>query len=237
MRIILTIIGILWASLAMSQATDELSSSWDKEKNAFVVKQYHEFIERFNFDQKTPIVKFFKRNYPGYPLSRPDLLRSLFNIENKSWDPQLIDAFVKDVTGGETPVKLDFYDEDWYAEVACVFEYHKVPHKGSIILKLYHYENNSSKWQVVGINQDFLPKVEVTESFPIVRDPTRILNPMSHNADFASLYRAFRDLESLPNYFAREYWSPEINFFFRELKERESLPGWNRRGDLPLAAN
>lgn len=204
---------------AYAQDVDDLDAGWTKEKEAFVVKQYHEFIERFNFDQKTPIVKFFKKNYPGYPLTRADLLKSLFNVEDEEWDTELQDQFIADVTNEEQEVKIDFFDDNWFAEVKCIFEYHKKQHKGSIILKLYHYENNSSKWQVIGIQEDFLPKSGVDGPFPIARDPSRILNPMSHAVEFASLYRAFKDVEGLPNYFAKEYWTPQMNLFFRELRK------------------
>lgn len=201
------------------QPDDDWDSGWTREKEAFVVKQYHEFLERFNFDQKTPIVKFFKKKYPGYPLTRADLLKSLFNIEDEKWDKSIQESFISDVTNAEQEVQLDFYDDSWFAEVKCIFEFKKKQHAGSVILKLYHYENNSSKWQVVGIQEDFLPKAGIEGPFPISRDPTRILNPMSHAVDFASLYRAFRDVEGLPNYFAKEYWTPRMNLFFRELRK------------------
>lgn len=210
---------ILLGGQGFAQQDDDWDAGWTREKEAFVVKQYHEFIERFNFDQKTPIVKFFKKNYPGYPLTRADLLKSLFNIEDENWDKNLQESFIADVTEEGRDTRIDFFDDSWFAEVKCIFEFNKKQYPGSVILKLYHYENNSSKWQVVGIQEDFLPKAGIEGPFPISRDPTRILNPMSHAVDFASLYRAFRDVDGLPNYFAKEYWTPRMNLFFRELRK------------------
>ena len=202
----------LQAAHAQSMGTD-----WDQEKEAFVVKQYEEFIERFNFDTDAVIVRWFQENYPGHELDRDMLIRSLFNLEAPEWDPQIVDEFIQQVMDQDDPIYLNFYDNNWYAEVSCLFEYNRRQYPGSLILQSKKYGNNSSKWQIVTVVADFLPDDDDIGPLPTPRNPEKILSPVSHATDFAALHRAFKDLHNLPNYFSEDHISPKLYVFLREM--------------------
>ena len=205
----------LWSLSAVE--AQSMGTDWDQEKEAFVVKQYEEFIERFNFDSDAVIVKWFQKNYPGQNLDRDMLIRSLFNLEDPEWDPNVVDDFIASVMDQDDPIYLDFYDDQWFAEVSCVFEYNKIQYPGSIILESKRFGNHSSKWQIVTVVADFLPTGEHEGPIPVSHNPERILSPVSHATDFAALHRAFKDLSNLPNYFSRDQWSPRLYVFLREM--------------------
>ncbi len=209
-----------WLLSLSALNAQSMGTDWDQEKEAFVVKQYEEFVERFNFDSDAVIVKWFQENYPGHELDRDMLLRSLFNLEDPEWDPSVVDQFIEQMIDEDDPVFIDFYDESWYAEVSCLFEYNRRQYPGSLILQSKKYGNNSSKWQIVTVVADFLPAgdaVPPDDLFSAVRNPERILSPVSHATDFAALHRAFKDLPNLPNYFSKDQWSPKLYVFLREM--------------------
>src|SRR5450432_2255596 len=102
----------------------------------YEVKQIDEFIERFNNDTGSFIRKAYKTYHVKYTISRPKLIKSLFNYETKSWDQAIIDNFVKDVTLTQNSGRLNFLEDGWFAEAKCKFQYNGSVTDIPIILRI-----------------------------------------------------------------------------------------------------
>src|SRR6202043_1553761 len=123
------VLGWLGCFPFLSLKAQVLESNSDGDRNfAFQVKHLEEFFERFNDVKTTYLTQYIKNKYPGVTIDRATLIRGLFNKENKNEDPDQLDEFVRQVTDSASPVLLDFYSGEWYAETQC-----KCIYKGKLI--------------------------------------------------------------------------------------------------------
>lgn len=183
--------------------------------------QIEEFIQRFNFNDKTKILDYLKITAPGLHIERKELIQYFtFNrfdttLFNKYWTEVFIDL----VTDSVNPIYLDFYDDDWYAEISCVFKFENKLDTAKLILANQHNDDFSSKWVIVGINAVFL-------KFPESKDTMRILSPVSHGTDFIALYNIIDDGENIQNYITKGYDIDQLTYFisivyFNKIKLKE----------------
>lgn len=210
--IVLCLYCITWAS------AQPLQNSFDRDKNAFVVKQYDEFIERFNYSTKGRLYTYLKQNHPGLPLNRQMFLKSLFNAEDQGWNKTEVDAFISQVTAPGTPVMLNFSDEGWYVEAHCLFEYNGHERAGSLILRNRQAGTLGTKWEVVAVNAPFMQIPAQVKPVAPPKDPTVILSPMSHTTEFASLYRLLRDRENLGGIFSTTSTDKSLRHLVGEIR-------------------
>src|SRR6516164_2773746 len=70
----------------------------------FQVKEIDEFFERFNDDPGSFIRSVYKTYQAKFNLSRSRLIRSLFNNEDKTWDNDMVNKFVSEITNKQKPV-------------------------------------------------------------------------------------------------------------------------------------
>ena len=133
------------------------------------------------------------------------LIRSLFNYENMSKDSIMINQFVSDVTRKKKPIYLDYYGDDWYAELTCKFKYNDVSLEIPVVMKIEMTQNKGSKWMIVAVGpSDLKSKIIVTEMTES-KVKTNIISPTSNGTNFVSLKRAFDDKENLSDYFESAY--------------------------------
>ena len=119
---------------------------WQQEHRfALQVKQVDEFIERFNGDSATLLVKYQNEHFSDKPLDRIALIKTLFNQQNPRWDYVEIEDFIDAVTGGAYPVRLDFFDTDWYARLNCQVKYKGKLHNIVLTLNIQREANQASK--------------------------------------------------------------------------------------------
>jgi hypothetical protein len=177
-----------------------------KEKHfAYEVKEMDEFFERFNDEPGSFIRSLYKARHVKFDIPRQRLIRSLFNYDNMSKDSVLINAFVSNVVNKKKPIYLNYYGDDWYAELTCKFIYNDVSILIPVILKIELAENNGSKWMIVAVGSSALKsKIVVTEMAP-GKVKTKIISPTSNGTNFVSLKRAFDDKENLSDYFEGTY--------------------------------
>ncbi|MEM6265338.1 MAG: hypothetical protein AAGI38_22745 [Bacteroidota bacterium] len=178
------------------------------------VKQFDEFVERFNFDEQTPAIQYLRDKHPKSPLTREVFIRSLIHSEAQN---RLVNEFVEEVCNASLPHFISFYDFEWYAEVQCTFNYNGYPIETQVILQNEVLEDNSSRWIVVGIRENFVPPGGRCDTLPPSENPLACLNPMSHATGFIGLRRAFRDKANLRNYFTTEEWNQSLTYFAHEL--------------------
>ncbi|PWT77560.1 MAG: hypothetical protein C5B59_03525 [Bacteroidetes bacterium] len=173
-----------------------------KEKHfIYEVKEIDEFFERFNDDPGSFIRVALKIYRSKIHVDRQRLIKSLFNYEGKAWDPGIINKFVGEVTDKKSPLYLDFYGDDWYAEVECKFKYNSSSIVIPIIMKIEMAQNKGSKWMVVAVDSSKLKSTTILTEMNPSRIKTKCISPTSHATNFVSLKRAFADKENLSNYF------------------------------------
>ena len=206
-RIALFLVACFSINRAHSQvyANDESA----KEKHfIYEVKQIDEFFERFNDDSTSFIRGVYKSYHTKYRVDRSRLIKSLFNYVTKTWDTTSINNFVLSVTDKKNPANLDFYGDDWFAELDCKFQHNMSTFSIPLMLKIATTSNKGAKWIIVGAGAIPVKAVISVTQMPSSADPTRCISPTSHTANFISLKKAFTDKENLPNCFD--------DFFFRK---------------------
>ncbi|HEX3768950.1 MAG TPA: hypothetical protein VHT72_11255 [Puia sp.] len=172
----------------------------------YEVKEIDEFFERFNDAPGSFLRGVYKARHVKFNIDRRQLIRSLFNEENRSLDSVMINQFISEVTRKKKPVYLDFYGGNWYAELACKFRYNSSSIVIPVIMKIEMNQNKGSKWMIVAVGSSTLKsKTEVTEMAQS-KIKTKIISPTSHGTNFVSLKRAFEDKENLSSYFERLYF-------------------------------
>ena len=76
----------------------------------------------------------------------------------------MINAFVSEVTNKKKPIYLDFYGDNWYAELTCKFKYNTSAIVIPVIMKIEMTQNKGSKWMIVAVGSSTLKsKIVVTE--------------------------------------------------------------------------
>ena len=172
----------------------------------FQVKEIDEFFERFNDDPGSFIRSVYKTYQAKFNLSRSRLIRSLFNNEDKTWDNDMVNKFVSEITNKQKPVYLNFYGGNWYAELTCVFNDKSSSMLIPIIMEIKTSKNGGSKWMVVAVGPSQLKANATLPEMASSKIKTNCISPTSHATNFVSLKRAFADKENLSNYFEGAYF-------------------------------
>jgi len=173
-----------------------------KEKHfIYEVKEIDEFFERFNDDPGSFIRDVYKTHHTKFNIDRQQLIRSLFNYENMSWDSVIMNKFISEVTKKKKPIYLDFYGDNWYAELSCKFKYNSSSIVIPIIMKIEMTQNKGSKWMIAAVGSSTLKSKIVVTEMAQSKIKTKFISPTSHGTNFVSLKRAFEDKENLSNYF------------------------------------
>jgi hypothetical protein len=177
-----------------------------KEKHfIYEVKQIDEFFERFNDEKGSFIRGVYKAHHVKFNIDRQRLIRSLFNYENMSKDSVMINKFVSDVTKKKKPIYLDYYGDDWYAELTCKFTYNSSFIVIPVIMKIEMTPNKGSKWMIVAVGSSNLKSKIVVTEMAQSKVKSNIISPTSNGTNFVSLKRAFDDKENLSDYFESVY--------------------------------
>lgn len=204
-----------------------------REKFNYEIIQLDEFIDRFNFDNDTKLLKYLAYNYPDITIERKGFLITLFDNFDIDYQEVLIKAFIDFVCDSVNPQYLNFYDNDWYAEVSCIIEFNHRIDTGKIILKNQFNNDSSSKWVITGVNSVIL-------ELPKSKDSLKIITPVSHGTGFIALNDVFKDGANIQNYIAKEYSIDKLTYFmtlmyYNKIKLKEvnkvkyhflQIPGW-----------
>ncbi len=187
-----------------------------KEKHfIYEVKQIDEFFERFNNDSSSFIRGVYKSYHIKYNIARSRLIKSLFNYETKSWDTSAINNFVSAVTDKKNPYTLDFYGDNWYAELECKFQYQASTITIPLILKIVTVNNRGAKWVISAVGPNTVKSIITVTKMPASKNLTKCISPSSHAASFIALKKAFADKENLSNCFENSFFdrSNAVEFY------------------------
>ncbi|MES2731453.1 MAG: hypothetical protein V4714_06880 [Bacteroidota bacterium] len=178
---------------------------------ALEVKQVDEFIERFNNDNNALIRKYIQKIDPKFKFERKQLLKTLFNSTDTTWNRADVDRFIRHVSDSSRPVYLSFFDDSWFAELHCTVLYKGKEEHMKLIMKVQREKNNASKWVFASAIANFL-------KLPKSADPVVSLNPMSHAVGFIALDRALNDKKNVRNYLPRGFESNTLAVFIQETR-------------------
>ena len=197
-----------------------------QENFAWQVKQIDEFMDRFNNSDYTPIRRYLKQEYNIDEVSRLDLVRSLFNMEKQDWDQEQVVQFLNHVNDTVPPPFLDFYDRDWFAELACSGEYQQEQVDFTLILSLQVDEQTkASRWIINSVQSDFLPSDSSDLAFGVdsTYDASKTLNPASFGTDFMALVDALKDTANLEGYVVPKNINRPLVAFMNLLHQRDLI--------------
>ncbi|MDX2285220.1 MAG: hypothetical protein NW241_13730 [Bacteroidia bacterium] len=179
--------------------------TWEEQVFAFEVKHLDEFVERFNYDPETLVLRHLRSQSQKQLPSREELILTLFNGQQE-WDAAMINRFIARVTQPGAEIRLNLRDPDWYAELACRMTYRGKPVRPVLILTLEHQPDGAAKWVIRGVRAPFLQPAPGP-------DTARHLNPIAHGTDFMSLGTLFTDPQNLRNYLYGGYRADELSAF------------------------
>ncbi|MEM6844451.1 MAG: hypothetical protein AAF944_20280 [Bacteroidota bacterium] len=197
-----------------------------QENFAWQVKQIDEFMDRFNNSDYTPIRRYLRKEYDMDEVSRLDLVRSLFNMEKQDWNQAQVVQFLSQVNDSLPPPYLDFYDQDWFAELDCAGKYQNQPVDFTLTLSLQVDEHTkASRWIINGVNGDFLPNDTTNLAFGVdsTYDASKTLNPASFGTDFMALVDALKDTANLESYVVPQNIDRPMVAFLNQLYQRELI--------------
>lgn len=181
---------------------------WGKDQTEslrLLVKNFDEFIERFNFELSPDGKKIvdtahvYLETVEGMPkISRKDAVSLL--IDANLWErrPELCQMFVNQVVASK-PYLLDFYQDEWFVQRPAIVKYKGKEHRIRLTLKIEVYPEVGSKWVIVGVDAPFLPGSQRK------RDPDRLIAPSSDGTGFVALSHAFNDIDHFEEYLPREF--------------------------------
>lgn len=204
------LVSMLILSFGFSSLASGQLYSRHEENFAYEVKQIDEFFERFN-NESTLIKDYLFKKYDRLELSREDLLKSLFDLRSTYLQKELVAKFLKVVNDPQKPVKLSFYDPDWFAKVTCRVVYEEKERELLLLLRVQKEKNGGSKWVVHNVYADFF-------NTPEGNNPNAFLNPVSHATDFMGLNRAFEDPENLKAYLSSGFQDDQLSKFALEMQ-------------------
>ncbi len=210
MRLILIVVNLCIALCATAQNEIQYFSD---ENFAFEVKQIDEFIERFNNSENTLIRQYIKDNYGTEELSREDILKSLFNQKNESWNLRDVDNFIEQIINRDYTLKFD--DKDWYAKLDCSVDYLGEEFSMTMIMNIEkNPKSQAKKWVITSVDAQFL---DIPES----SDKSKSINPASHGTNFIALDRALEDTSNMKNYVSSGFKPDQLTLFMSLLSCRK----------------
>ncbi|MCD4698814.1 MAG: hypothetical protein K8S16_21490 [Bacteroidales bacterium] len=201
-NIAVVLLVIISCRLSQAQFNNNLEV---REKFAYEIIQIEEFIQRFNFDNNTKLLKYIKENNPDIAIDRKLFMNTLFENHYFENEKILINDFIDFTSDTANPVYLSFYDNNWFAEVICILEYQNQIDTANLILKNQSNADSSSKWIITGASSKLL-------EFPDSKDSMKIMSPVSHGTDFIALYNVFKDAKNVQNYITKDFTIDEFTY-------------------------
>jgi hypothetical protein len=196
--------------------SQKISNIYQDEEAALVAstKQVNQFIRRFNGEEDFKGNRLYPKDSKYRDISlRKTYLGNLINQENNSIK-QLTQEFIQDVNSSSKPKYFDFYGPNWFAEVSAKFLYNGKEQDVLLFLKIEE-ENSGYKWSIIGAYAGFLDE-EFKASPPT---DVKFIHPMSHEIDFMSLRKVFKNNTKIDYYATKEYSPDYLTLFFYLVKK------------------
>ena len=223
------IVVLIWdISLSQTILTDP-----NQNQQQFIarIKQFNEFIDRFNYKTDfngEPVDSSFSTDYP-----RERYLEHLFDRDSSSFINQaLAEKFIADIIGNNLYVYK--YSDNIVASARTRILSADRPEAVTIFLNQEIVGDDMVKWVILDVDSDILRFME--------KDTThiRFISPSSNETNFINLKRALQDSSHLQEYAHNNYRYDPLSVFFYclnkniiEIEHVEKLsyyiidiPGW-----------
>lgn len=202
--------------MMLSTSSGVAQSIWGKDRTEsfrILVKQYDDFISRFNF-KMTPEGKeiadtahVYLENVEGLPkIVRRDGLNMLIDVNLWKQKPELCKKFIDQVVHSQ-PFMLDFYQENWYAYRPVILKYEGKEQPVRLTMQIEVYPEVGSKWVICGVDAPFLPNTVRKMN----RD--RLIPPDSNGNGFIALHSAFKDPTHFSEYLSKDFGTHALSRF------------------------
>lgn len=242
-KVLLIFLLITWSFSATAQSyakEDDIIFLWQ-------VKQINEFMERFNKDEKTELIQYYKKQSPPVTFARERLIKSLFNSEDKNWNYNDITNFIEQADDTIRPQCLDFLGNKWNAIVKCRVAYKGKPETIIFTLQVQKLPAGASKWLITGADAGFLKHSDASQDIikiPEPRDPTVALSPSSNGTDFLDIDKVSSDKVNIRNFFLQaDIYKDDVPLVESEILKGhliikhaisiiydiKQIPGWDMR--------
>jgi hypothetical protein len=209
---IITCLGILLV-FSSAQAQSIYNQTEDESSLYASTKQVNQFIRRFNGEEDFKGERLYPKDkkYRNQGL-RKTYLNNLFDFENSSLQSSKKE-FISQINSGSRPEYFDFYGGRWFAEVSAKFLFNGKEEDVVMFLKL-EKETGGYKWSFTGIYARFFEQQFKTS--PPTK--TKFIHPMSHEVDFMSLRKVFKNSNKIEHYAHKDYSPDYLSLFFYEIK-------------------
>lgn len=177
------------------------------------VKQYDDFISRFNFkmtpDGKeiTDTAHVYLETVEGLPkISRRDGLNMLIDMNLWKQKPELCKKFVGQVVAAK-PFVLDFYQQNWYVSHQAIVKFDGKEEQMRLTMQIEVYPEVGSKWVICGVDAPFLEN----DARKMNRD--HLIPPDSNGNGFIALGHAFKDPGHFREYLPKDFATDALSRF------------------------
>ncbi len=207
--------GITTSNIGLSQIVDEYLG--DESVLYAQTKQVNQFFRRFNCEESPKGERYYPRDRQYRdPQQRKNYLPVLFDLNNPYLNEELKAKFIKEVTTPYDPEYLDFYGDEWFAEVKANFLFNGRRRDATLFLKLQK-EPVGYKWVFTQVF--FEPFKLMFQHADSVNGIPPFIHPLSHELDFMTLRKVFKDQQNVELYTSREYQPDHLTLFLYEIKK------------------
>ncbi len=213
MRFTILLISLLLVFPLLSQ--ENIYNQTEDESSLYAsTKQVNQFIRRFNGEETLRGKRLYPKDkkYRSAKI-RQKYLTELFNNENSSLNT-LKPEFINYVNSKSTPKYFNFYGGNWFAEVTAKFNLNGITQDVVLFLKLEE-QTGGYKWSFSGVYANFLERYCKTS----VPDGVKFIHPMSHEVDFMSLRKVFKNNKQIDYYASKDYSPDYLSLFFYFVKK------------------
>lgn len=176
-------------------------------------KQVNQFIRRFNAEENLKGETLLPKDSEYHSKDmRFRYFQMIFDNQNTGIDENLKQEFIKSAVMTNEQF-LDFYKENWYAEVSTKFIYKGKPVDIILFLEIER-QDKGYKWVIVNLYFDKFDKL----FFQNPDNKNKFLHPMSHELDFMNMHKIFDDPANIEYYYDNEYVPDYKTLFLYEIK-------------------
>ncbi|WP_420317628.1 hypothetical protein [Ekhidna sp.] len=201
------------SSVSQSGLTDDMKET--ENQLAASNKQINQFFRRFNGEEDENGKRFYSSDKKYREASlRKKYLPALFDSETSQIDAATASEFLKQITDKKNPEFLDFHNDDWLAEVNTEFIYKGKNISGLLYMRLQQ-QGQGYEWIIEDVAFDqfqnlFDKDTSATKKF---------MHPLSHELDFMTMRKAFKDNNHIEQFTARNYSPDFLTVFIYEMNQ------------------
>ncbi|MGF1635995.1 MAG: hypothetical protein ACFCUU_02905 [Cyclobacteriaceae bacterium] len=183
-------------------------------------KQVNQFFRRFNSEEDLAgkRIDATSKEYQN-PEFRRKYIAMLFDNETGKVEKALKDEFIQEVTVPGSQKLLNFYENEWFAEVKASF-YYKGKLETVILFLSLEQENLGHKWVITNVHFKPFADLFYTET---TSSGSKFMHPMSHEIDFMNLIKVFKDGKNLEYYFDNNFKPDFRTIFLYEVKKGDLI--------------